>query len=123
MKFKKIDPEDNPPILPPGEEAFEITLDNGRVVFASCWTDADPDARKAGRFGVIAAARPIERIGNPILNTDLSMIFAKGVGSIAITTLIKGGIVDESNRQAVYDIALTNAIESMLAELLLVEGI
>ena len=69
------------------------------------------------------AARPIERIGNPILNTDLSMIFAKGVGSIAITTLIKGGVVDESNRQAVYDIALSNAIESMLAELLLVEGI
>lgn len=123
MKFLRIHPDDNPPILPPGEEAFEITLDNDRVVYASCWTDTDADARKAGRYGVIAAARAIERNGNPILNADFSMLFAQGVGSIAITTLIKGGIVDETQRQAVLDLALRNAIESMLAELVLAEGL
>ena len=123
MKFEKIDPENNPPVLPPGEEAFEITLDNDRVVFASCWIDTDADARKAGRYGVIAAARAIERNGNPILDADFGMLFAQGVGSIPITTLIQGGVVDEAQRKAVRDLALRNAIESMLAELLLAEGI
>ncbi len=123
MQFAKIHPDDNPPVLPPGEEAYEVTLDNGRVVYASCWTDTDADARKAGRYGVIAAARAIERNGNPILHADFSMLFAQGVGSIPITTLIQGGIVDEAQRQAVRDLALRNAIDSMLAELILAEGL
>lgn len=122
MDFRKRTPDENPPALPAGEEAYLVTCDNGREVHAACWTEIDQDARRAGRFGVRGVARAIHANGNPVLDFDAAMIIGEGSGAIAIGDLIVGGVVNTEKRDAVVRLALTNAIDTMLAELVLAEA-
>ena len=123
MEFRKLEEHENPPRLAAGEEAYRIDLPTGRTMFAACWAEVDRDARKASRFGVVAAARAMNADGSPVLTEDLQHIVGESSAAMPLTELIVDGIVDAGRRAQTYDLALRGAIRAMVAEVLVEEGV
>lgn len=122
MQFRPIDESEQPPALPRGEKAYLIVLASGRKIHAACWTEPDAEARKANRFAVRGVARAMQPNGNPILTVDGAMIVGEGTACIEIAELISEGVVDDAKRARVMQLALRNAIDTMVSMLLLEEG-
>lgn len=115
MQITRLKPQDNPPLLPLGEEPYMITLSNGVVAYAACWLERDTNVAPH-MFGVIGVARAIEANGAPILTEDLQMIYGQGPAAVDATQLIVEGHVNESLREDMFKNALRSAINAMLAK-------